>query len=256
MNRITRYINTLADKLDVDSRLAREAGHKPTIGDNRERLVQMFLSKHLPDTLSSEVGGLIIDAFGNESKQIDVIVSNNLGINFREHEKMFIGVEGVTSAITVKSTLDKAAIYDCLHNLASIPRLDSQVLTFKHLVNDPFTAFDKRHPTLFIFAYDGLSLNTCKEHVETFYDEFPSIPLNRRPCGIIVNKKYCIEYSHSEKNLFSGEKIAPYTLYGYELDEDRRGYGLCLFLNEMANYIDWLPHMRIGNDIYFNKAFE
>lgn len=153
MNRIGRYLNSLADKLDIESKLAGEAGHNPTIGDNRERLVQLFLSKHLPDSLNVFVGGLIIDSDGNESKQIDVIVSNNLGINFREHEKMFIGVESVASAITVKSMLDKAAIYDCLYNLASIPIISSEILSFRLIKGDPFQEFNK---AILIYLYSRM----------------------------------------------------------------------------------------------------
>jgi hypothetical protein len=65
---------------------------------------------------------------------------------------MFTAVENIASAITIKSFLNKQALFNALENLASVPQLDPEILTFKFLQNNPFENFSKGHPTFFVFC--------------------------------------------------------------------------------------------------------
>lgn len=168
MIRIQRYFNALADRITADAALAGSTSHKPDIGSNRERIVQLLLSKHLPNRITSSLGGQVIGVSGAESNQIDVLASNDIAVRFEENEKTFVVAEGVVATITVKSFLDKGAIEDSLANLASIPQLDRSVIDFKLLKGDSFASFVERHPTLFVFAYDGVQLDTCLRLVRFF----------------------------------------------------------------------------------------
>ncbi|MDP9411106.1 MAG: hypothetical protein M3P70_11510 [Actinomycetota bacterium] len=131
---------------------------------------------------------------GVESKQIDVVISNDMAVRFDEDDKTFTTAEGVAADITVKSVLDKNALEDCLLNLASVPQAHPSVLTFDALKSGSFSYFAERYPTFYAFAFQGVHPHTCLDYVVDFYQRHPWIPKNRYPRGIIVNCEYLIEY--------------------------------------------------------------
>jgi hypothetical protein len=208
MSRLQKYFNLIADKIAVDAQLASTSHHRPDIGFNRETFLELFLHKHLPKRLSAYLGGQIIGLGDIESGQIDIIVSNDISIRFEENARNFITAESVAAAITVKSFLDKAGIIDCLNNLASIPQFSSQVLTFQALKPNAFDTFISKHPSLFIFAYDGVQYETCLGHIAEFYEKNPDVPLNRYPLNIIVNKKYMIKFMRQPGKTIDGDDIS------------------------------------------------
>ncbi len=116
---------------------------------------------------------------GVESKQIDVIVANDIGVRFDENEKTFETAESVAGAITVKSSLDRAALIDALGNLASIPEPSKEALSFKGLAGDACESFLDRHPCHYVFAYDGMDGSRSLEEVREFFRSHPEIPLRR-----------------------------------------------------------------------------
>lgn len=255
MNRIQRYFNALADRMAADSEIAGSSTHRPDIGSNRERIVQEFLSRHLPGRLSSSFGGQVIGLSGAESGQIDVLVSSDVAVRFEQNERTFVVAEGVAAVITVKSYLDKAAIEDSLANLASVPQLDKTALDVKLLANDPFTAFVDRHPTLCVFAYDGVQADTCLEHVVNFYQSHPEIPKNRCALYVIVNGKYAILYCRTAVTITTGYVAQPGELFLMRLEHQMRGYPFIAMLNAISSYTDWLPFIYIDIFRYFDIGF-
>ena len=255
MNRIQRYFNALADRMAADAEIAGSSSHRPDIGSNRERIVQEFLSKHLPNRLNSSLGGQVIGLSGAESNQIDVLVSSDVAVRFEQNEKTFVVAEGVAAAITVKSYLDKAAIEDCLANLASIPQLDRTAFDFKLLTNDPFSAFLDRHPTLYVFAYAGVQADTCLEHVTNFYRSHPEIPKNRYALYVIVNGKYAILYCRTAVTTTTGYVAQPGEFLVNRLEDHMKGYPFVAMLNSISSYTDWLPSLHIDIFRYFNIGY-
>lgn len=129
----------MAQRLSIDAELAGSSTHRPDIGANRDRLVHAFLNKHLPRRLSATFGGHVIGTGGAESKQVDILVSSDVSVRFEENERTFVTTEGLAAAISVKSVLDKAALCDCLLNLASIPQADPRVIpAFMYLPTQGF----------------------------------------------------------------------------------------------------------------------
>lgn len=118
------------DKLDLT--LWAEAGvaglleHSTSVGTAREFFINRLLNSILPSSL--HIGtGKIIDAEGNESKQIDVVVydprfpmlqTGGIGLYF---------AEGVIAVIEVKSTLTITELENALDNCYSVMRLLSFV---------------------------------------------------------------------------------------------------------------------------------
>jgi hypothetical protein len=258
MNRIQGYLNALADRIAAESELAGStSSHKPDIGSNRERIVQLLLSKHLPNRVTSSLGGQVIGVSGAESNQIDVLVSNDIAVRFEENERIFVIAEGVVAAITIKSYLDKSAIEDCLANLASIPQLDRSVIDFKLLRGDSFGSFVERHPTLYVFAYDGLTLDTCVGHIEAFYASHPEIPVNRYAFYVVVNGQYVIQYCRTDVTTNTGYVAKAGTFLPMQLDNDKReylGYPFIGMLHQISSYTDWLPFIHIHIDRYFSAG--
>jgi hypothetical protein len=56
--RIINYFNHLADKIEADSKLSRGAQNRSDIGYNREKIIELFLSRHLPKRLTAYQGGI------------------------------------------------------------------------------------------------------------------------------------------------------------------------------------------------------
>lgn len=255
MTRIQNYFNGVADKIASASLIASTAQHRPDIGSNREDIVRDFLLRHLPRRLFASIGGQVISYDGRESGQIDVIVSNDLGVRFDENEKTFVTAESVAGAITVKSSLNQATLIDALVNLASIPEPSSGAFGFKILKPGSTETFLERHPSLYVFAYEGTSGETCLAHVNDFYSSHSDIPLRRYPKGIIVNRKYMIRFFRSATRTSTGCVIPKDTFYLMPLEEALRGYPFVQLLNDLSSYADWLNHMDVSIHPYFNTGF-
>ncbi len=255
MTRIQNYFNGVADKIASASLIASTAQHRPDIGSNREDIVRDFLLRHLPRRLYASLGGQVISHNGSESGQIDVIVSNDLGVRFDENEKTFVTTESVAGAITVKTTLNQASLIDALTNLSSIPEPSMEAFGFKILKTGSSEAFLERHPSLYVFAYEGISGETCLAHVNAFYSNHPNIPYRRYPKGIVVNRKYMIRFFRSETRASTGCVIPKDTFYLMPLEEDLRGFPFVQLLNDLSSYADWLNHMDVSIHPYFNTGF-
>jgi hypothetical protein len=255
MTRIQSYFNGIADKISAASEIARTAAHRPDIGSNREIIVRDFLLNHLPRRLTASLGGQIISHTGSESGQIDVIVTNDLGVRFDENDKTFVTAESVAGAITVKSTLNESNLIDALKNLNSIPEPNGEVFGFKTLVSSSKEVFLEDHPSLYVFAYEGINAELCLEYVKDFYNSNPEIPLRRFAKGIVVNKKYLIRFFRNETKMPSGMVIPENSFCLMPLAEPMRGYPYVQLLNDLSSYADWLNHMDVSMYPYFNNGF-
>lgn len=107
MNRVNAYLNSVADLLAAEAEAASHSGHRTTVGHNREHFVSDFLNRHLPSRLQAQLGGTVVSHSGLESSQIDVLVTNDLGLRFEANNTPFVMTEAVAAAISVKSNLNK-----------------------------------------------------------------------------------------------------------------------------------------------------
>jgi hypothetical protein len=250
MNRVNAYLNSVADLLAAEAEAASHSGHRTTVGHNREHFAANFLNRHLPSRLQAQLGGTVVSHSGRESSQIDVLVTNDLGLRFEANSTPFVMTEAVAAAISVKSTLNKAAIHDSLDGLLSIPEPSPDVLSFPLLRNDPLAAFKAAHPTLWVFAYKGLSSGTCLEHLRSFLDNRQIDANTRGRICIVVNRKYTISY-HVNESTAEGGTIDANTFHASKDEGDDRGYPLARLTNNISSYMNWLGHMSFGFAPYF-----
>jgi len=180
--RLKGYYTQVGAVLRGEADAASVFANTTDIGIAREKVYAEFLRQHAPSKCNVFLGGFIFDDDGNESKQMDIIVTTDTAPRFDFHNrnsdgKSFSPVEGTLAAISVKSTLDKRDLYDALDGLASIP--PTRTLVGRMHASDPITDYDN-WPLKVIFASRGVDPITLRDHVRTFYEENPSIPFSRK----------------------------------------------------------------------------
>jgi hypothetical protein len=112
--------------IDFDE-LASEVAHKQSAGEAREYALIELLRKNLPSRVGVEQGGFVVDAHGNESAEMDVVLyDKSLGTVFNavEGEKYF-PCETVIAVGEVKTNVDSnATLTDALEKVRSVKGLD------------------------------------------------------------------------------------------------------------------------------------
>ncbi len=254
--RLRDYFQGIADGL-ADDKSASKVFQNPTdAGISREDLLAGFLTAHLPKRCEVIKGGFIFDSEGNESRQIDLIITNDLTLQFKQFDKpgllgkSFNCVEGCYCAISVKTRLDGPSLSDALSNLASIPPMPDTVGRLNPMLGG-WERFQDL-PCKVIFAFDGVAPKTVLEHIERFYED-SLVPENRRPDLIIVNNSYAIIHVGGKGGeTRRGSKIAPYTFHAVQSVEVG-AYSLMFLLAEIQVAANYGSQILMTFDPYLNK---
>ena len=193
-NRLKKYYSKVGQVLRGEAEAASIFPNTSDIGLSRELIYAEFLKQHVPSKCNIFLGGFLFGDDGEESKQLDVIISTDTAPKYDFHNpdgkgKSFGPVEGCLGVASIKSTLDKTQLIDSLGSIASIPAtksLDKRVnLTIKIKNYDDW-------PYKIIYASDGLTDATILGHINDFYKKNPNIPISRRPDILYVAGKYVI----------------------------------------------------------------
>ncbi len=238
------YFNSLANTLASKAESAGVFSGKGDIGRCREIISQEFFQRHVSPRFTVNLGGEIFGFPNQCSGQIDIIINHDMSATFKENALIRCAIESVIAAISIKSNLDKTQLFDALENLASIPQLDREILT-TGLLSKPFDEYIASWPSLFIFAFDGMSLETCFKHMTEFYNS-RQIPANRMPRAIIVNRKYALTHLHYDR---------PGNLNSYPLTAETIGSPLFWIIIEMAKGLSWLHGMYLDYAKYYKEAY-
>ncbi len=191
--RLLDYFQGVSDALAGAKQASAVFPNAVDAGTSREELRVHFLRNHVPRRCEVIRSGFLFDDQGSESKQLDIMVTNDLTHQFKpivgspDEGKSFNVIEGRFAAIAVKTSLDKTALHDSIENLASIPATPSVQI-------NPFLKADeilRELPLRILFAFEGAAPETVLGHLEAYYS-MSDVPLNRRPNMIIVNNAYRI----------------------------------------------------------------
>jgi hypothetical protein len=252
MNPLQEYFQNISQQLDTQYRLAASVGtHKGDRGTSREAALLKVLQNHLPERLKAELGGQIIGSSGSISKQVDIIIRNDLAIRFDQLERSFVVAEGVAAVVSVKSHLDKDALLDCLDNFASIPQFDPRVISFPNLGLGSVERFSKHHPNCFIFAFDGLRARTLGEHMDQYVETRPQTFMNRIPRLTFVNRQSTVSFLRESGTTLKGVEAPPDNFYVDDPTPEMYGWPFTFILHELSKYLTWLPHMQLDFSPYF-----
>lgn len=116
----------ISAKFNIDfDELAAEHGHNLTAGEAREHALIELLREYLPKRVGID-RGFVIDAHGNESQQMDVVIyDNTVGTVFRANNVSYFPCEMVVAVGEVKSDINSGSkLADALAKIASAKALD------------------------------------------------------------------------------------------------------------------------------------
>jgi hypothetical protein len=122
---IDEVFNQVAEKMRSDLKQARGAlSHAGMKGASAEDTFRAFLRDYLPRSLDVS-SGVLVDAEGNVSRQLDVIISDaaKTPVLFRSEENRVLPVECAYAVIEVKSKLDTKELQGAFKNMLSVRNL-------------------------------------------------------------------------------------------------------------------------------------
>jgi len=142
------------------------------VGEGREIVLRTFLKDYLPKRFGVDPG-FVIDALGNVSKQIDVVIYDigNAPVFKVIKDKKVFPVECVCAIGEVKSYLGKQELKDALEKIHSVKRLDktnrgkSQRRHGGGYVGEHLTRHDNDRVFGMVFAYDAISLEAIASNL-------------------------------------------------------------------------------------------
>ena len=135
-----------------------ESNHSLTIGEQAEAAVRAILRGYLPSGFG--VGhGHIYDAYGDSSRQTDVIVTNpDHPLSYPEDKAGPHVVDGVAAACEVKAMLDVRALDDCIAKGTEFKKLRMSINESDHVVTHKQQAFLKQMglcPPFVVWAFNN-----------------------------------------------------------------------------------------------------
>lgn len=241
--RLKEYYTNIGSALRNEADSASIFPNTSDIGSSRERIYADFLRTHLPASCNVLFGGFLFDIAGNESKQIDIIISSDSCIQFNFENligegKSFACVEGTIAAISMKSKLDSRELERALENIASIPSMEPLGNRVSPLIKIP--SYDD-WPFKVIYASDGISKDKLMESLESFYMDNSSIPATRRPNLIHVLGKYCIVRTVGDALTLDGTRI-PNGVF-YAMDDGRDIFALTYAVEDIQKKSAAIRHI-------------
>lgn len=223
-DRLRDYYKQVNSALRGEANSASIFPNTTDIGVSREAIYARFLKAHLPSNCNVLFGGFLFDFDGAESKQIDIIVTNDICPQFNFHNpdgtgKAFACVDGTLAVVSVKSSLNSAELIDSLDNILSIPNQQS----LRGRIPPGLEIFGYYDwPFKVIFATSGASAETLLATLNKYIKD-KQVPLGRQPNLIHVSGVCCIARTGPSGGTWGGESIAPNTFHAIDITD---AYGL------------------------------
>ena len=193
-DRLKNYYASVAAALRGDADASGIFPNPTDVGWVREQLYVDFLRNHLPSACNAKLGGFLFNQDGQESRQLDVIVTTDVCPQFNVHNpfghgKSFACVDGTLAVVSIKSRLDSDGMRDVIENFASIPQHKQDFDWGQIGIDNPDMHL---WPFKIVYAFDGVSAETLKNAMATFNQPEQTIPTNRLPDLVHVAGKFCI----------------------------------------------------------------
>lgn len=152
-NFLDHYFASVYNKLEADTLLFnRKLPHAGLVGSENENAIAGVIRQFLPPKYGVEVNALVIDRFGKESRQADIVIFD------AERQASFFRkvypVEMVYAVIEVKTSMSSTEAKSAMDNLASVSELEFRPALTPYWENR--TLNEEIHhdpPSLYAFAY-------------------------------------------------------------------------------------------------------
>lgn len=180
-------------------------GHTSTTGRIREMIVHQFLQPHLPRTRETKAG-IIFDSIGGTSAQQDVIIVDTRLplVDIGAETEAVVMAEAAVATIEVKSFLNTDELKKALKSIARTKALKRRG---QHVYEKGgvITKYPDPFPILgYVFAYDGLELDTLLKALNAFATEHNTTAV--LPDAVCVLTKGVI-YRQPEYATISGPNV-------------------------------------------------
>jgi len=168
--------------------------HPGDKGISFEEIVRKFLTLYSPKSLDISTG-FIIDSDGNESRQMDIIISDaaKTPIFFQNESVRVMPVECVYAVIEVKAMLNAYELQKVFENMKSVRRLEKKAYSRVPPYDDfSVKLYDKSLPiwpiNYFLFSIDSIDLRNIASIMQQKYAE-ENLPVHSRiDCTCVLNK--------------------------------------------------------------------
>ncbi|MCJ7423887.1 hypothetical protein MUP01_06415 [Candidatus Bathyarchaeota archaeon] len=210
----------VSKKLKIDfEEQAKILGHPGEVGSGRENVLKSILTKYIPKRFSVD-SGFVIDALGNRSQQIDIVIyeANYTPVFEIVEGKKFFPCETVVAVGQVKTDIGSAQkMQECLGNIGSVKSLDRSNQGTNRLITGPgislsgmsFDPNKEFKDQIFGFIFCSSSMKPDSMIAEL--QEFNRKNERKLWTNAIVNyNEYLIEYEgkgHLTQNVLEAEKI-------------------------------------------------
>jgi hypothetical protein len=190
MSKFNQYFLDQSKLLTALGEGAANIDHRGSIGSSREGFIKNFLEKTFPKKFI--IGsGEIFDSLSVSSGQCDVVVyDESMPVLDYAGPQQFLA-EGVFSHIEVKSNLTSSELKNALEITKSVKELERKIDAFMHTGDIPTKVFSC------IFAYQGISLDTAKATLETFYKDENNIE-NKIDAICVLNEYIVAKFKNKE----------------------------------------------------------
>lgn len=180
---IKNYTTAKIQGLIAEAIALQDMEHKVTKGCLRELLVSQLLDKLLASNFSIGAG-VIINQYGLESKQTDIIIyDNSILPPFIKKENIGVyPVECVLVTIEVKSILTK---HELLKSESNAKYLNTEILNKKYTI---YQDYDRYHIFNFLIGFYGNGPKILEDRIKG--KEFIETSINNLQ-GICLINKYC-----------------------------------------------------------------
>ena len=243
---------SIADIIDSKFRGYEKIAKNPA---DKGELCEIFIKEFLIDSLNDSFkifrGGRVVNSKGDESKQIDIILTGKRTIKIFG-DKGIYPTETVYGCVSVTATLTKEKLLDCCNEFKSIPKNNfhfySDGYLKKEFVQQSINVWRHLAPYKCVFAYKGELKDEWTKDL-TAMSKDVEIPHNVIPDLIVVNKIGMIEKDFDEQRntRFNIIHFDNYPNYGIPFSK---------FLYHMNNF-NWEElFLRPKLDEYLNKDLE
>lgn len=191
--RIEEVFNEVSHKMRADLRKARGAlSHAGMKGASAEDTFRSFLRDYLPRSVDISPG-VLVDARGNVSRQLDVIISDaaKTPVFFKNGEDRVIPVECAYAVIEVKSRLDAKELEGAFKNMLSVRNLEKTAY-YKPLMPVLTRVYGKEWDILpvsfFVFAFESTDPIQLGHKLNTLHQQHALPEWSRIDCVCVLNK--------------------------------------------------------------------
>lgn len=192
---IAKIFDEVAQQMRADWNKAKNATSHPVLkGASPETAFRDFLRQYLPKSLDIS-SGVIVDSTGNQSRQIDVIISDvaKTPIFYKNDLMRVVPIECVYAVIEVKAHLDCTEIDNIFKNMISVRHLKKEayykpagvIVYTDNLYGKEWNIWPTNY---FVFAIDSIELGSLASYIDAKHKEGNLPEYQRIDCICVLNR--------------------------------------------------------------------